>query len=683
MIIYLIPSIISSIFIPSVILYILSLRSERDYIYQLILVLFPIFLWNAGILLTNFFPNEIIWAEMGTAGLILVPPTILHFSVSYTKFHNSKLYNIIAYIPFLILLLTLVNGNYVEGVVYKGIGYEPVFNDALFYIHSWIGFIYLFLSVYILARHYRKNIGIKKRQALYILISFPLDAFSSYITYIVFEEVFHVAQFPFGSMIDLFTIFILLYALFILKLPAKTLAEIDFSILAETANDGICIVDADGIIEYANSFMAEMLGVHKNKLTGKKLRKFIADEDIESYDEHFNRILSGLKFKNLILKLRGGERNIIVAMNASPIIDRREGDVKGAFITIRDFEERIKFEEELKKERTYFHSLFYHSPEAIVLMDEKHRVNDLNPAFIELFGYTLEDLKGKNVDDFILPPEEEREGKRITKSVMEGKIARTEGYRKRKDGKLIYVSVMGAPIFVDGEQMGIFGIYRDMTERKKAEEEREFYNSLLRHDISNKITVILGNLEILLESKLNKEQKNLVLSALNAAKSGSELISKIRRLNKIGKEELYYMELDDVLSRIVKNMKKEAENRGIKLHYEGIKGVIKADSLIDSVFSNIIQNAITHSECKNIRIYGGEVELNNKKYYKICIENDGKEIEKDTIKKIFNPGVKGSSSRGSGLGLYIVKTLVESYGGKIKLRSSPEKTVFEIYLPKV
>lgn len=682
MIIYLVPSIISSIFIPFVILYILSLRSESDYVRQLILVLFPVFLWNAGIVMTNLFPDEIVWAQIGAIGLVFIPPTILHFSILYTKFY-SKMTAIVSYIPFLIFLLFIFTGNYVTGVEYKAIGYEPVFNNILLYLHSWLGFVYILFSIYILARYYTRSIGIKRKQVFYILISFPLDAFFSYVTYVLFEDVLKIAQFPFGSIVDIITVFILLYAIILLKLPARTLAEVDLRTLAETANDGICVVDVDGVIEYANSFMAEILGVNKNKLIGKKLRNFIADEDVEIYDKQFKRILSGLKVKNLIARLRAGDKKIIVALNASPVIDKREGGVKGAFITVRDFEERVKFEEELKRERTYFHSLFYHSPEAIVLMDEKHHVNDLNPAFIELFGYKLEDLKGKNVDDYILPPEEEKEGKKITKSVMAGKIARTEGYRRRKDGKLIYVSVLGAPIFVDGKQVGIFGIYRDMTERKKAEEEREFYNSLLRHDISNKITIILGNLEILSETKLSEEQKDLVLSALNAARSGSELIASIRRLNKIGKEKPYYMEIDDILLKVVKNMEMEAEKKGIKLSYKPIKGIIKADSLIESVFTNIIQNAIIHSECKNIKIYGEESNINNKKFYKICIENDGKEIDKEILKSIFNPGIKSSKSKGSGLGLYIVKTLVESYGGKIKLHSSSEKTVFEIYLPKV
>jgi len=82
----------------------------------------------------------------------------------------------------------------------------------------------------------------------------------------------------------------------------------------------------------------------------------------------------------------------------------------------------------------------------------------------------------------------------------------------------------------------------------------------------------------------------------------------------------------------------------------------------------LIKNAIEHAECKTIKIYGEKEDT----HYKVYIEDDGKGIEKEDMKKIFEEGWKKGGS-GSGLGLYIVKKLMERYDGKIEVESEVGK----------
>lgn len=675
------PSIVASIFLFAIAIYFLFILPRRNYTFSLVLILFASFFWNVGTVLSNLTDGNILWAEIGTAGLIFVPAVILHFSAEYTGIFKKRYY-LLAYIPAITFAILNFSGYYIEEVEYRRIGFEPVYNETLFSLNSWIGLFMIIFSTFLLFKYYRESIGVKKRQVLIIMFAIPANAILSFISYETMTEILKVAQFPVGSTFDFITITLIIYAILEFKLPVETPAEIDFRILAETAGEGICIIDESAIIEYSNNYFCEMTGNSKRKIIGKPLIDFISDNSKDEFNKHLMEIIKGRKFKGLEIKLKGNNGTITAEMNTSPIIWNDE--IIGSFITIRDIEERKRMEEELRRQRTYFHALFWNSPEAIVSLDEKHRVVDINPAFEEMFGYSIEELRGKNIDNFILPDEEREKGEELTKQVTSGKIVRTEGKRKRKDGSLIDVSVLGSPIFIDGKQVGIFGIYRDITARKEAEREREFYNSLLRHDVANKNTIILGNLGLLDTKNLTEEQKSLIEDALKASHSSTELIDNIRKLHLINDEKILApVKIHDILSKTVRNFEQQAKNNGMEIIYSPFEGVVMADSFLENVFSNIIQNAILHSKCSKIEISGSEEEIGKKVFYKISIKDDGDGIPEEMKKIIFNPRVKRRGSPGSGLGLYLVKKLVEKYGGHIYVKDANIKgTVFEIYLPK-
>jgi PAS domain S-box-containing protein len=538
-----------------------------------------------------------------------------------------------------------------------------------------------------LIKYYKESVGIKKRQILYILFAIPADVFLSFTSYEVMVEIFHVAQFPVGSMLDFIMISLIIYAILRFKLPVETAAEIDFRILSETASEGICIVDSLGGIDYANSHFSEMVGMPNKKIIGEEFQSFVSKEFHDSLKKAIRKTMKGEKITDLEIGVRQGNKILNVEINTSPIIwnDR----IIGGFVTLRDVTERKKTENELNWQKTYFQALFESSPEAIVSLDTEHRVIDVNQSFLKLFGYSLDEIKGKNIDDFILPDEKEKEGRAITKKVVRGETMVVDSLRKRKDGRSVPVFVIGAPIFVDGQQVGIFGIYRDITEKKEAEEEKEFYNSLLRHDVANRNMVVQGNLEILDSVQLSPEQRSLVSNALNAARASTDLIKKVRELRAAeGENNISPMVLDESISRAIKTNIQQADDFGVKIDYKKGNATVKAGPLLDNIFSNIIHNAIVHADCKTISIYCTKEKIGGKNFCKTSIEDDGKGIPDDMKKEAFRPGVKRRGSPGSGLGLYLVKKMVENYGGRVELEDGIEDgkkkgTIFNVYLEMV
>ncbi len=128
-------------------------------------------------------------------------------------------------------------------------------------------------------------------------------------------------------------------------------------------------------------------------------------------------------------------------------------------------------EDELRKQKAHFEKLFELAPEAIVLRDIDNRVLRANREFTErLFGFTLEESVGRNVSDLIVPDEMREESERLREALRRGERVNAEVVRRRKDGTLLNVSLVAAPVTVNGGPPEIFGIYRDITERKRAED---------------------------------------------------------------------------------------------------------------------------------------------------------------------------------------------------------------------
>jgi len=113
-------------------------------------------------------------------------------------------------------------------------------------------------------------------------------------------------------------------------------------------------------------------------------------------------------------------------------------------------------------------------------LDEKSNILNVNPRFTELFGYTLEEVKGSNINEgFTHPPDKIAEGKRLTKKSLEGYFY-SETVRKKKDGTLFPVAISGSQVIIDGQIKGLIGIFQDITEHKKMEQELQ---NLAHYDI--------------------------------------------------------------------------------------------------------------------------------------------------------------------------------------------------------
>lgn len=121
-------------------------------------------------------------------------------------------------------------------------------------------------------------------------------------------------------------------------------------------------------------------------------------------------------------------------------------------------------------EKLYFENLFKAAPEAIVITDRDACIQRVNDEFTKLFGYTASEVTGKTTHSILTPPDKINESITFNRNVKQERKIIKETVRQRKDGSLVHVSIVGAPIVIQGKQIGVFKIYRNITEQTNISE---------------------------------------------------------------------------------------------------------------------------------------------------------------------------------------------------------------------
>jgi len=322
-------------------------------------------------------------------------------------------------------------------------------------------------------------------------------------------------------------------------------SEEKYRTLVETAQEGICIDDKNDNITFTNKAFADMLGYERNEIIGMNFRELVDKRQIPELEKQTKMRMEGKssKYEITLYTKNGKPCNVIVS--AAPLVNV-DGNYEGSISVNLDITERKKAEEEREYQRNYFQALFKDSPEGIVSLDDKHRVIDINPTFEEMFGYHLKDLQGKEIDDYIIPERFLKEGKAYTKRALSGKTVKAETIRKRKDGSEVPVSILGAPIFIDGKEVGIFTIYRDITERKEAEEKlQKAYKEVKRaleqekvfklktaHYFFNPLCIAKGYIDLTME-ELPEEQREKLKAARHAIERVEKVVENVTQRGEI------------------------------------------------------------------------------------------------------------------------------------------------------
>jgi len=375
---------------------------------------------------------------------------------------------------------------------------------------------------------------------------------------------------------------------------------------------------------------------------GEMVSRVAESKNIKEMVKNICEFLETLSYRNYEVKIEN-ERVV------------KEGE--GEYFTINVENGYVKIYGKMKKDIELISpaiSIAYRGMEKEILLenipfcmvDESGKILSCNKKFLEITGYG-EEIEGMDINE-ISPHKKFSDGIRKWKGKYGEKWFRERCIRANNK---------------------IFILLDEFTSEKEKIDENEFLNSILRHDIFNKNQIALGYIGLLEKTKLTKKQKEYLAKAKTGIEESNRLIKSVRDLNEIKKERKFKkIRIGKILKEVCDSFEKDAKMHGMKIECNVRNFVITADDLIGEVFSNIIRNAIEHSQGKLLKIYT----RSDGKMLEIVFEDDGIGIPKEFLENVFKQGWK-HNSRGSGLGMYIVKKLMERCGGKVIIESEEGK----------
>jgi signal transduction histidine kinase len=256
----------------------------------------------------------------------------------------------------------------------------------------------------------------------------------------------------------------------------------------------------------------------------------------------------------------------------------------------------------------------------------------------------------------------------------------------RKDGSVRMALWNSANIHGEGGDLrATIAQGQDITERKQAEEalqvakaQAELYVDLMGHDINNMNQVAMASLELALmelaqDGKLDATGIPLLETSMESLNSSSQLIRNVQKLQRANTEgvSLKAINATAMLESLIQEFR-QAPGKELTIDFSCAGDcMVSANELLKDVFVNIVSNAIKHSRSDrplNIGISADSVVEHGKKYCRFAIDDNGPGIPDEVKDRLFRRFSRGQTkARGSGLGLYLVKTLVEHYGGDIRV----------------
>ena len=382
----------------------------------------------------------------------------------------------------------------------------------------------------------------------------------------------------------------------------------------------------------------------------------------------------------------------------------------GAEKTSRSLEvmlkEAIQKGKEVEKAMARDEALLKSIGEGVTVVDMQGKILFVNHVFEELLGWKQDEVIGKSILDII--PREDEAGNRISfreiilPKILAGKKVTTTTttttlpvfYFVRKNKTRFPVSIVVTPVIINNKIVGSIELFRDITEEKKINKAKSEFVSLASHQLRTPLTTLSWISEILSSGdngKLNQKQKQYADEIYEASRRMINLVNAMLNVSRLELGtftiEPKLMDIREIVKSCIKELLPQILKKKIifREKYDKSTTSIFADPrLLDIVLENLFSNAVKYTPA------GGRINFTfgrNKDNLSITVADTGVGIPKSQQDKISTKLFRADNAKlidpdGTGLGLYIVKEIIDHAGGKIWFESQEGKgTIFHITLP--
>ena len=423
-----------------------------------------------------------------------------------------------------------------------------------------------------------------------------------------------------------------------------------------------------------------------------------------------NTISSYLAVKQDISERKKAEQEI---MDLNANLEKRieERTIELALVNdglTREIEERKQIEEELKLKTLELEQFFSVALDLLCIADTSGNFIKVNKAWERILGYSGEELEHRKFLEFVHPDDLQPTLDAMAKLDAQNPIFNFTNRYRSSDGTYLFVEWHSVPV---GHR--IYAAARDVTDRMKNEEElkkarleaeeanqaKSEFLSRMSHELRTPMNSILGFAQLLERGELNSSQKKGVHHILSSGRHLLELINEVLDISRIEAGRISFspepVQLQGVIAEMIDLVQIMANTRQVRLQVidsDAIRQFIKADrQRLKQILLNLINNAIKYNHD------GGTVRISAENLpesplgaeaIRILVKDTGMGISKEDIPKLFIPferiGAENTETEGTGLGLTVVKKLIDLMGGLMGVESTlGEGSTFWIMMPKV
>lgn len=464
--------------------------------------------------------------------------------------------------------------------------------------------------------------------------------------------------------------------------------------ILKNSKDAYFEVDLKGNFTYVNPAFSELLEYSTEELMGMNYREYMSEKAAHKVFEIYNKLYktekSHTSFQYGLITKSGKE---IYCESSVYLRFDEEGKKIGFAGFVRDISSRHRFQQQLKQSEEKYRTIIENIKEGYFEVNRKGTVTFCNEAFCDIFG--REKMIGVNYRN-VMSKQKADEIFQIYNKVFktEDPVVNLQHEFIDTHNRIIYCDSSVSLIYDDaGDPIGFRGLMRDVTEKVEAERKlkrskqkykdafnrAEFYRDILAHDMSNILNSIKFSFELIEISvkgdKDEEELKELSEIIQRQIDRASSLISNIRRLSALEKEnlEVKLVKINTILQKSIENVRNNYINGDIYIEFTPLEEEVEVNGgefLLDA-FENVLLNGIIHnkSEKKRMWINIDNIQENGTSYVKINFKDNGIGIPDKEKAKIFQREYKSKRTGGMGIGLSLVKRIIEGYGGRLRVNN--------------
>lgn len=505
---------------------------------------------------------------------------------------------------------------------------------------------------------------------------------------------------------------------FTARMAHELLAELQLESLLDLMRDAVLLEDSDRNISYVNQAFCDLFSI---PFPPKELVGWDCEQSLQQAKGLFTEPDGFIARIHEVLRQGKEVRNDRLYMTSGQVLDRdyrplsRNGISRGHLWVYRDISQLIKQEQLRQQSERKYQRVLENLDVGILEVDNAGRITNAFDKFCLLTGYTPNELLGRDPFEIFDNPQMRERKALFDEQVKERTQGRSSVYEmplRKKNGDLIWVQISGTPLYNDRHELiGSLGLHIDITSRKQKEAEltqaketaeianraKEQFMSSLSHEMLTPMNGIMGFVNLLSESKeLSRSDRYYLESIQNAADNLLVLLEDLLDFSRIEGTQLKINKRVFNVSRSIRNFcsifNSQLERQHNTLHIEidpSLPYKLSGDPLrIGQLVKHLTSNAIKFTRRGDIYVRMHELGRTEEQVEVMLeVEDTGTGIPPEEHERIFDRFYRAERfedhlTSGTGIGLSIVKQIVDQMGGTIKLDSTPgQGSRFQIRLP--